>query len=88
MPTDEEKIRVIAREVVREEIQPIVQNSVYETLVQVGIDPSDPIVAQKRAQTVARITQLLDKGGIVAFTTLVGLVVTGVLITVWNMITK
>ena len=85
-------MRQIAEEVVEERMystaKRAAEDTIHEAFDRLGIEYSNPLVQQKRAQTLATITRWLDRGGITAVTTIIAVFVSGGLALVWAAITK
>lgn len=88
---DEQRVREIANEVAEQRMYGCAKQAAHEAIAEafdkLGIDYSDPLTAQKRAQTLATVTKWMDRGGITAVTTIVTLLVTGAAMMIWRLMT-
>jgi len=87
---NEQETRKLVVEMVSQEMYAFARQaadkSVEDALQKIGIDPLKPMEAQKRAQTLATITLLIERGGIAAWTTLIALFVTGGALALWRIV--
>ena len=85
-------MRQIAEEVVEARAEAVAERAsnkaVHDTFQRFGINPDDPITAQRWMQTIATITKWMDRGGIVAISTIVALFITGGATLLWQAISK
>lgn len=74
----DDRVRKIIKESTREAIR--------EEFMRIGIDSSDPIEQQRRAQAVRTMVTIMDKGGITAWVTFVTLAAGGLVMATWQYI--
>jgi hypothetical protein len=87
---NDDEIRKVVSDVVAREMyacaKKAADQAVTDALQRIGIDVDHPLEAQKRAQTLAKITLWFERGGVTAWSTLIALFVTGAALALWRVV--